>query len=205
LKAIAAIPTGNFCIIGRLSDEELVENGPESQTTRVARSNPLTKEITNDHKNGYILEVRNSIGAIIETRRLIFNPKYITTVTNCVFAADDRTIYLLNIQPTPTATSSDTTTFSNIAKGKERMIDIENIALGIPQPPETFNVILDLPDNPIRCICASDKYLIVGRTGFIQKFVLPYLTLETTLATSCEPQTIELNSRSTKLAIIDVK
>ena len=155
--------------------------------------------------------MRNSIGSIVNTKKLIFAPKFYSIGFNCFVAADDRTIYTLNFQSIQNASASNSESTQqqggSVAngKGKERMLDIENITVAIPQPPETYRVISDPVDNPIKCICLSEKFLVVGRAnGTIIRFILPYLNPEITFMVRSEPFRMELNCNSTKLSVIDI-
>ena len=174
---------------------------------------PDSKSTINDKLTSeqFVFQLRNSIGSIVSTKKLIFTPKLMCIGYNYFVATDDRTIYILNfqvIQNNANGTANDNnqqTATVNTGKGKERMIDIQNVSVAIPQPPETYRMILDPVDNPIKCVCLSEKYLVVGRmNGTIIRFILPYLNPDNTLMVRSEPFRLELNCNSTKLSVIDV-
>lgn len=60
-------------------------------------------------------------------------------------------------------------------------------------------------EDPIAAVCASDSTLIVARaSGSLVQFSLPNLVLESINFVKTRAATIELNSNSTRAAIIDI-
>lgn len=59
--------------------------------------------------------------------------------------------------------------------------------------------------DPVCCICASEKLLILGReSGTIHRYSLPKLALEMKNVLNCRPHQLSLNCISSRLAIIDI-
>jgi WD repeat-containing protein 35 len=146
----------------------------------------------------YCVQLRNSVGAIVHTRRLPFQPKYVSMGANHLTVANDRTVYVWQFQmnnsfgstPLPSSSSSAlssaaaTTPDAQYLSGrnsqsKERIFDIETIAYSQVQPLETFKISTEAVMNPITCVTISDKYLMIGRkAGSITRFTLPHLSAE---------------------------
>jgi len=93
----------------------------------------------------------------------------------------------------------------NRGQAKLRMFDITNTSFSTAQSPETFQINSEALADPICCITLSDKYLMVGRkSGTLTRFNLPHLTPENTYTLrDREPQRMDFNCTSTKLALID--
>ncbi|GBG63808.1 hypothetical protein CBR_g39592 [Chara braunii] len=58
--------------------------------------------------------------------------------------------------------------------------------------------------DPITCICASDKLVMVGRaSGVVHRYTLPLLVLENKDKLNCSPQFLSLNCNSSRMAVVD--
>lgn len=210
LRFLTASSTSELCALGFI--EKAGEDVPATVTPKSSGKLPEGNKTDKSTTEQFNLQLRNSIGSIVNTKKLIFTPKFTYIGFNYFVAADERTIYTLNFQSvqsastnTPNSDSTQQSGGSATGKGKERMIDIENITVAIPQPPETYRVISEPVDNPIKCICLSEKFLVVGRmNGTVIRFILPYLNPEITFMVRAEPFRMELNCNSTKLSVIDV-
>jgi WD repeat-containing protein 35 len=66
---------------------------------------------------------------------------------------------------------------------------------------DTFRTTYD----PICCLTASDRYLLVGReSGLVHRYLLPEIKMENKYTLKCRPQMLSLNCNSNRLAIVDV-
>jgi WD repeat-containing protein 35 len=171
----------------------------------------------------YSLQLRNSIGAVVDTKVLPFVPKYLSMSATHVVAANDRTVYAWQFQSQvartglATASSSalsaagdgeDSTARESVVRthqSKVRMFDIANTSFTTAQSPETFQIISETIADPVVCTTISDKFLVVGRkSGAITRFNLPHLTPENTYTVQDrEPARLMLNCSSSKLGMID--
>jgi WD repeat-containing protein 35 len=161
----------------------------------------------------YTIQLRNSIGAIVHSKKLPLSPKYVSMGPNHLAVANDRTVYTWQFQSTVSAVAggSAMSTMDQITSGRsqqsrERIFDIETISYSQAQSVETFEILTDEVRNPITCITISDRYLVVGRkSGTLTRFTLPHLNVENeyTVAGNAEPFRIELSCLSTKIGIID--
>jgi WD repeat-containing protein 35 len=173
----------------------------------------------------YILQLRNGIGALVASKSIPFVPKYVCMGPNHVAAANERTIYTWQFQSAVTRAGmvagpkmgsfdeddngrpqdkSSSTYASGAYHGKERMIDVESVHSAQAQAPETFRIITESLDDPISCICTSDRHLMIGRrSGSIVRLLLPHLSAENVYQVRGEPFRLALSCMSSKLAIID--
>lgn len=171
----------------------------------------------------YTIQLRNAIGAVVDSKVLPFVPKYISMSPFHVVAANHRTVYAwqfqsqMNKSGLATATSAALTaagskedgTSSSSARShqsKLRIFDVSNTSFTTAQSPETFQISTDAIPDPISCTAVSDKYLVVARKGgSVTRFNLPHLTPENTytMKDGREPTRIELNCASTKLGLVD--
>ena len=160
----------------------------------------------------FTAQLRNSIGAIVHSKKLPFAPKYVSMGANHLAVANDRTVYTWQFHSGVSATAAgaalamEQLSSGRTQQSRERIFDIETIAYSQAQSVETFEILTDQIRNPVTCITISDKYLVVGRkSGVITRFTLPHLSVENeyTVAGNCEPFRIEMSCLSTKIGIID--
>lgn len=131
--------------------------------------------------DSYVIQLRNSIGAVVDAKVLPFCPKHISMSPYHVALTNDRTVYTWQFQ------SSGLRAASGLAGGaddalspnsnrmvhtsKMRMFDINNTSYSTAQSPETFTMIMETIADPITCTAMSDKYLIIGRkSGIITRY-----------------------------------
>jgi WD repeat-containing protein 35 len=170
----------------------------------------------------YSIQLRNSIGAVVDTKILPFVPKYLSMSATHVIVANDRTVYAWQFQSQVARTGLATASVSAIGAGdaaeegardsparahqsKVRMFDIANTSFTTAQSPETFQIISETIADPVVSTTISDKFLVVGRkSGAITRFNLPHLTPENTYTVQDrEPSRMMLNCSSSKLGLID--
>ena len=169
----------------------------------------------------YTIQLRNAIGAVVDTKTLPFVPKYISMSAYHVVVANDRTVYAWQFQSqvarTGVANASTTVLGALDAEdtardspqrahqSKVRMFDIANTSFTTAQSPETFQILSETIADPIVSTTISDKFLVIGRkNGAITRFNLPHLTPENTYTVADrEPFRLALNCTSTKLGFVD--
>lgn len=177
----------------------------------------------------YVIQLRNGIGALVASKNIPFVPKYMAMSANQVAAANDRTLYTWQFQSAVTksglvnanrnvaldddddASRSDSAGdrggFSGVGVGntwKERMIDVDSVHGAQAQAPETYRIITDPSNDPISCICSSERHLMVARrSGTVTRLLLPHLSAENVYVVRGEPFRMELSCLSSKLAVID--
>ena len=174
----------------------------------------------------YTIQLRNAIGAVVDTKVLPFVPKYVSMSAYHVVCANDRTVYAWHFQSqavrsglaNSATTAITSTTGLNATAGesnessevrshtsKVRMFDIANTSFTTAQSPETFQIISEAVADPIVATTISDKFLVIGRkNGSITRFNLPHLTPENTYTVADrEPARLALNCSSSKLGFVD--
>lgn len=210
LKQLAT--AGDYCVIV-VADKDMAGRGGNSSS---ASSGPGGHGLSPGGGEVYRIQLRNAIGAIIDTRVVPFLPKRVAMSACHLVATNDRTVYTWQFQSQAgkgSSTSSEgqgsgspSETSGSRSGGKERMFDIEHASVSSAQPPETFRMIQDMVTDPIACIAASSKFLVVARKGgSIMRYTLPHLSPENTYTLQkCEPFRIDLNCTSSKLALVDI-
>ncbi len=201
------------------SDDEL----PALSTKAAA---PTAAPATNT--DVYTIQLRNAIGAVVDTKVLPFVPKYVSMSAYHVVCANDRTVYAWHFQSQAVRSglaNSATTAITSAAglhsaagesnessdsavrshTSKVRMFDISNTSFTTAQSPETFQIISEAIADPIVATTISDKFLVIGRkNGSITRFNLPHLTPENTYTVADrEPARLALNCSSSKLGFVD--
>lgn len=200
------------------SDDELPPLS--TKTPAVTATSPST------NMDVYTIQLRNAIGAVVDTKVLPFVPKYVSMSPYHVVYANDRTVYAWHFQSqavrsglaTSATTAITSATGLNATNGdnetdsaarshtsKVRMFDISNTSFTTAQSPETFQIISEAIADPIVATTISDKFLVVGRkNGSITRFNLPHLTPENTYTVADrEPARLSLNCTSSKLGFVD--
>eukprot|EP01035_Chromulina_nebulosa_P019079 gene19079-24905_t len=182
------------CAAGDLCAVVWVEVSPVS-VTREDQQDGLT-----ENKETYRVQLRNAIGAVIDSKTIPFSPKHVSICASMFIATNDRTVFTWLL---PSNKDFDLT--NERVQSKVRLFDIESVGLASAQSPETFKVNVDAISDRITCSAVSDKYLVIARkSGAITRFVLPHISPENTYSTKMEPFRIDLNCNSTRLSVIDI-
>jgi WD repeat-containing protein 35 len=156
----------------------------------------------------YIIQLRNSIGAVIDTKKLPagFQPICGNISATHIVLTSARSIYVWQFSNTESLslTSEVVESAGRATQSRERMIDVETAAVSIAQTPEMFKENREPIDDAITCVAISDKYLVIGRRGgSLQRYTLPHLSTENAYYMRSEPYRIEMNYTSSRLGYID--
>jgi WD repeat-containing protein 35 len=157
-------------------------------------------------KEIYHVQLRNAIGAVVDSKVIPFAPKHVSMGPLQFSATNDRTVFTWQFQSQATKSGLG----NNIAditpqSSKVRLFDVENASLAAAQPPETFRMLTDPIQDRITCSALSDKFLVLGRrSGIVTRYILPHLSVENTFNIKCEPFKIQLNCTSSMLSVIDI-
>ncbi|XP_050408389.2 WD repeat-containing protein 35 [Patella vulgata] len=152
----------------------------------------------------YVLSLCNSIGTPLDSKYIELEPVYITMTKNHVITASREAFYTWQFKnPKKLATLEMTT---KRKAGAERLHHIDETPSGASAQDEIdFQKAFQPSDDPICCICASDKMLVVGReSGTMNRYSMPMLSLVNRYNLSCRPHQLALNCTSSRLAIIDI-
>lgn len=126
-----------------------------------AKENGEVKEI-------HHVQLRNSIGAVIDSKVIPFLPTCISMSSNYFIAANDRTIFSWHYNSVTSKLNTvgnailETLGTSRI-QSKVRLFDVESISISSAQPPETFKMTTDPIKDKVISISVSDKYLAIAR------------------------------------------
>eukprot|EP01034_Spumella_vulgaris_P033480 gene33480-41320_t len=145
----------------------------------------------------YTIQLRNSIGAVVDAKVLPFCPKHISMSPFHVTLTNDRTVYTWQFQSAVNRsgfasnassslsddadTKNDSTSPGRMLTSKVRMFDIQNTSFSTAQSPETFNISSETIADPILCSTIKNVYTLRER----------------------EPIRMEFNCASSKLGVID--
>lgn len=168
------------------------ENDDEKSPSRLS-STKGAPAIATKKPEIFSIQLRNSIGAVVDSKILPFNPKYVSMSPYHVTAANDRTVFTWQFQSQAarvagmasktaavsglnsiSADSQDDLSDAADTKGgqsttrgqsKVRMFDIgSNTSFSTTaQSAETFQMITDAIADPIVCTATSDKYVVIAR------------------------------------------
>ena len=211
LKYMAA--SGDYCAL------VIVETNNGGTYGNAKMRNGHDEEVQDGESNQGVCQVqlRNTIGAVVDSRILPFVPLRISMTPHQFTASNDRVIYSWQFLSDSARKKQNDIAENNpdlygipdfgaaaASKGRERMLDVDSTNFSRAQPPETFRMIAEPSNEPISAMTVSDRFLIVARkNGSITRYVLPHISPERTFYTQSEPYKIALNCTSTKLSIID--
>ena len=201
------LASGNYCVI--VVAEKVHNSNAITAIASAESKSPIDANSKTTENEVYRVQLRNAIGAIIETKVIPFCPKNAAMGPHHFTATNDRTVYtwqfIGDISSGREVGEESSSDRNGIAKGKERMFDIENVSLSSAQPPETFKMIQDTILDPITATTTSELFLVIARkSGMITRYTLPHLSPENTYTLSkSEPFRIDLNSTSSKLSVVD--
>jgi WD repeat-containing protein 35 len=196
---------GDLCAVVAL---EKVHSTDAKLTPTKASKSENTSVSAVATKEVYRIQLRNAIGAILDTKVIPFAPKHVCMGPHHISAANDRTVYTWQYSGTRErdTDSQSESEGRSMNKGKERLFDIENTGFSSAQPPETFRIITDNAGDPVACLTLSDRFLCVARkSGSVTRYTLPHLSPENTYAMGRgEPFRIDLNCTSSRMSCVDV-
>eukprot|EP00794_Sanderia_malayensis_P012081 gene12081-13325_t len=161
-----------------------------------------------DSTGQYVLVLCNAIGTPLDSRYIDIEPIYVAMTASHVIASSKEAFYAWQYKSSKKLTTLELQ--QNPAKqgrkeGSEKMYHIDDVPSGAGEGLVDFRRAMSPTNDPVCCICASDKILIVGReSGTIHRYSLPKLALEMKHVLNCRPFQMSLNSTSARLAIIDI-
>uniref|UniRef100_A0AAR2KEL8 Anaphase-promoting complex subunit 4 WD40 domain-containing protein n=1 Tax=Pygocentrus nattereri TaxID=42514 RepID=A0AAR2KEL8_PYGNA len=158
----------------------------------------------------YVLVLCNSIGTPLDSKYIDIDPLFVTMTKTHVITASKEAFYAWQYRVAKKLTALEINQVAKTRKeGRERVYHIDD------SPSGTTNGALDFAKlivpliqatrDPICCITASDRTLIVGReSGTLQKYSLPNITLLQKYSLAYRAYQLSLNCNSSRLAIIDM-
>ncbi|XP_070533961.1 WD repeat-containing protein 35-like isoform X2 [Ptychodera flava] len=159
-----------------------------------------------DTTGQYVLVLCNSIGTPLDSKYIDLDPMYVAMTRTHVIAASKEAFYSWQFKTPKKLTAMEVNQAMPKKKdNRERVYHIDDTPSGAGEGLTDFSKAFNPTRDPICCMCASDKMLIIGReTGTLHRYSLPHLALVNKYALNCRPHALSLNCNSTRLAIIDI-
>ncbi|XP_056645490.1 WD repeat-containing protein 35 [Diorhabda sublineata] len=161
-----------------------------------------TKSDNEDPLGKYGLILYNTLGTPVDGKYINIEPIAIGMSSYQVFASS-RNNFIVWYYKTPKSMSANSNRIKmfHIDDSPSGAVEIiQELEGGSSIPVSTHETI-----DPVCCLVASDKCLIIGRdSGLIQFYVLPHLVLTNRFKISTRPHKMAINCSSTRLSIIDI-
>ncbi|KAG8445687.1 hypothetical protein GDO86_010460 [Hymenochirus boettgeri] len=190
VKSLMSVTTcGDFCILATKADEN------QQQDDREAEANGAT----------YVLVLCNSIGTPLDSKYIDLVPMFVAMTKTHVIAASKEAFYVWQYRVAKKLTAMEINQVSRTRKeGRERIFHIDDNPLASSEGLKDYTK-LEATRDPICCITASDKVLIVGReSGTLKRYTLPNVSLVQQYLLGTRAYQISLNCSASRLAIIDI-
>ncbi|XP_058241994.1 WD repeat-containing protein 35 isoform X1 [Hemibagrus wyckioides] len=191
VKSLMSVTTcGDFCILATKADDSHPQEDVEPDTATAT----------------YVLVLCNSIGTPLDSKYIDIDPLFVTMTKTHVIAASKEAFYVWQYRVAKKLTALEINQVAKTRKeGRERVYHIDDNPSGTADGVLDFTKAFTATRDPICCIAASDRTLIVGReSGILQKYILPNISLVQKFSLSCRAYQLSLNCNSSRLAIIDM-
>ena len=146
----------------------------------------------------HVLSLCNSLGTTVDTKQLSFEPLHVAMTEHYVFAASREHFYAWHFRTAKTWTV-EVSRRQNRSEMVYHVDDASAAAAGSGKPVAMDSITPgENPTNdPICCLSASDKILVVGReSGQLLRYALPSLTFTNKYATNTKPYKMDINCNS---------
>ena len=149
----------------------------------------------------HVLSLCNSLGTTVDTKQLSFEPLFVAMTEHYVFAASREHFYAWHFRTAKTWTVE----VSRSRPGRSEMVyHIDDASSSVGASSGSKPVAMDSitpgenpTGDPICCLSASDKILVVGReSGQLLRYALPSLTFTNKYATNTKPYKMDINCNS---------
>lgn len=158
-----------------------------------------------DSSGQHVLVLCNAIGTPLDSKYIEIEPLFVAMTRSHVIASSREAFYSWQYRSPKKLTALELQTHSKRKDIRERMFHIDDVPSGAGEGIKDINKALAPTHDPVCCICASEKLLILGReSGTIHRYSLPKLALEMKNVLNCRPHQLSLNCISSRLAIIDI-
>lgn len=197
------------------SDEKFIKYTPKLRTITSAGADVcLLVSGTDDASGQFDLTLYNSIGNPVDSKRVDIEALYAAMSAFHVVVANKNTIYVwqyrtqisnltsVNADPRSVRRTEGRQKYLHVDDSVAEHATYKEYSLRHDETASSRNT--NVIDS-ICAMCVSDKYLMIAReSGTIQRYTLPYVSLEDKYDVSCRPQRIALNCDSTRMSCIDV-
>ncbi|CAN7998731.1 unnamed protein product [Ixodes hexagonus] len=151
----------------------------------------------------YTLSVCNSIGTPVDSTATDVEPRHLYMTESYVFAASGDQIFVWRFQ-TPRGRTVLELSAQRSKPTLEKVFHINDMGSGVEGSLDP-DKIYEPNSDPICCLTASEKMLIVGReSGTFQRYSMPQLALVQKYVLSCRPTKVALNCNSSRMSVIDI-
>lgn len=159
---------------------------------------------SSDEKSGqFALVLCNSIGTPLDSKYIELEPTFVTMTRTHIIAASKQAFYTWQFKnPRKLATME----ISGKRKaGMEKLFHIDDISGSSATETIDFTPAAAETQDPICCICASEKHLIIGReSGTLHRYTFPSMSFANKYTLACRPHQMAINCNSTRLLVIDI-
>ncbi|XP_076841795.1 WD repeat-containing protein 35 isoform X1 [Brachyhypopomus gauderio] len=191
VKSLLSVTTcGDFCILA----------------TKADHSHPQEEADPEAGGATYVLVLCNSIGTPLDSKYIDIDPLFVTMTKTHVIAASREAFYIWQYRVAKKLTALEINQVAKTRKeGRERVYHIDDSPSGAVDGTLDFAKAFTTTRDPICCITASDKILLVGReSGTLHRYSLPNVSLVQKSPLSSRPYQLSLNCNSSRLAVIDM-
>ncbi|XP_015772966.1 PREDICTED: WD repeat-containing protein 35-like [Acropora digitifera] len=173
-----------------------------------------------DDNNGqHVLVLCNAIGTPLDSKYIEIEPLFVAMTRSHVIASSREAFFSWQYRSPKKLTALELQTHTKREDVREndagtpyypefsnlRMFHIDDVPSGAGEGIKDVTKALAPTHDPVCCICASDKVLILGReSGTIHRYSLPKLALEMKNVLNYRPHQLSLNCISSRLAIVDI-
>jgi WD repeat-containing protein 35 len=149
----------------------------------------------NDGTGQYAVSLCNAIGAPVQIKYTEIEPCFACMTLTHIIVASSQDIYIWQYdsgaKKVTAGITNDLSIYhlpSNLRSNKEASFHVDETNFDDLSADE-FVPEVDANNDPISCITASDKYLIIGRTsGSVHRYTLPHISLENKYTLSRQPK-----------------
>ncbi|XP_063039587.1 WD repeat-containing protein 35 isoform X2 [Engraulis encrasicolus] len=191
VKSLISITTsGDFCILATKADDNQAQEEAEPESGNAT----------------FVLVLCNSIGTPLDSKYIDIDPLFVTMTKTHVIAASKEAFYTWQYRVAKKLTAMEINQVAKTRKdGRERVYHIDDTPTGNTDGTLDFAKAFTATRDPICCITATDKTLIVGReSGIVQRYSLPNVALLNKYNVNYRAYQLSLNCNSSRLAIIDI-
>ena len=159
----------------------------------------------------YVLQLCNAIGAPVDSKTIPVQPKSMAMTTQHIIVASDTMVYVWHYRTAVSKLTSVVSAKSHQRReGRERAFRIDDTSARDILPSfeaggdDGYGAASAETSDPVCCLCASDKLLIIGRSSDkLYRFTLPHLGRDNDMKVKGRPAVLSINCDSTRLAIVD--
>ncbi|XP_064652091.1 WD repeat-containing protein 35-like [Lineus longissimus] len=156
-----------------------------------------------DATGQFVLVLCNSMGTPLDSKYIELDPVYLTMTKTHIVASSKEAFYTWQFKNPKKLAAMEIS--GKRKAGQERLHHIDDNPTGGGAEQADFGKALQPTQDPICCITASDKVLVVGReSGTVNRYAMPLLALSHKHVLNCRPHQLALNCTSNRLATIDI-